>query len=181
MEDLLRFVVAPNGTLTPDLAGKLPGRGAHLTPSREALAEAIKTKAFTRAFRRGVHIPADFADHLARLMDASLLARLALARRAGELALGQDAVFAAAKAGKLALLIVPKDATDNASARLAGLRRDFPSLAFSSAEALGQALGRPRVSNLAVTQGHRAEQFLALAHKFRDFLALSPQYPDLIE
>jgi len=177
MEELVRFVLAPDGTLTPDLSGKLPGRGAHLTPTKAALAEAIKTKAFARAFKQGVDVPTDFADHLAKLMDAALLGRLAMARRSGDLALGQDAVFAAAQSGKLTLLILPKDATDNASARLSGIQRDFPSLAFSTADALGHTLGKPRVSNLAFTHGPKTEQFLALAHKFRDFLDLNPQYP----
>ena len=42
-----------------------------------------------------------------RQMEAALLARLSMARRGGDLALGQDAVFAAAGSGKLSLLILP--------------------------------------------------------------------------
>ena len=172
MEDLLRFALAPDGTVTADLSGKLPGRGAHLTPTRAALAEAIKTRAFGRAFKQAVTVPEDFTDQLAKVMQTSLLNRLALARRAGDLAVGQDAVAAAIRSGKAALVIVPKD-MPNAPLT----RGPVPRLAFATAEALGQALGKPRVRKLAFTHRVKGEQFLALADKFRDFLDPSPQDP----
>lgn len=175
MGEFLRFVLAPDGTLTPDLTGKLPGRGAHLTPTRAALDKAVKTKAFARAFKQPVQIADDFADHVARLIQTHLLARLSMARRAGDLALGQDAVFAAAGSGKLCLLIQPVGGSGNAAAKLSGIARDFPSLNFSTPKELGETLGKERVANLGFTHDHKAEQFLTLAHKFRDFLAPNPQ------
>ena len=150
-----------------------------MTPTREALEKAIKTKAFARAFKQPVQVPEGFADHLAKLMESNLLARLSMARRSGDLALGQDAVFAAAGNGSLCLLIVPSDATSNASARLSGIQRDFPDLIFGTADQLGEALGRPRITNLAFTHPIKAEQFLAQAHKFRDFLGLKGHEPQL--
>lgn len=175
MGEFLRFVLAPDGTLTPDLTGRLPGRGAHLTPTRAALDKAIKTKAFARAFKQPVEVDAAFPDHVSRLIHAHLLARLSMARRAGDLALGQDAVFSAAGSGKLCLLIQPHGGSANAIAKLSGIARDFPSLTFSTPEELGESLGKERIANLAFTHGHKAEQFLDLAHKFRDFLAPNPQ------
>ncbi len=179
MDQLLRVVLAPDGTLTPDLGDKLPGRGAHLTPTRAALAQASKTRAFDRAFKQRVTMPPQFADHLAALIQAHLLARLSLARRSGDLALGQDAVFAAANRGKLTLLILPGNATANTRARLAGLARDFPALTFATVEELGAALGKPRVTNLAFIHAAKGDHFWALAHKFRDFLPLKFHEPRL--
>ena len=178
---LLRFVLAPDGSLTLDLAGKLPGRGASLTPTKAALEQAIKTKAFTRAFKQTVELPEDFDAHIRRQMEAALLSRLSMARKGGDLALGQDAIFAAAGSGKLCLLILPKDLGDNATAKLQGIARDFPSLAFSDAVTLGETLGKERAANVGFTDPYRAEQFLTLAEKFRDFLDLNPQTPDLPE
>lgn len=172
--EALRFVLAPDGALTLDLSGKLPGRGANLTPTKDALETAIAKKAFARAFKQPVEVPADYADHIERLMRANLISRMSMARRSGSLAVGQDAIFAAAGDGKLCLLIVPVDASSNAVAKLSGIARDFPSLTFGKAEELAHALGKERVSNLGFTNPYLAEHFLTDVHKFRDFLGLNP-------
>ena len=49
-QELLR-VVAGSGALVPDPAGRAPGRGAHLHPTPECLALALRRKAFGRALR----------------------------------------------------------------------------------------------------------------------------------
>ena len=178
---LLRFVLGPDSALTLDLAAKLPGRGASLMPTRDALAKAIKTKAFSRAFKQEVKLPNDFEALIVRQMEAVLLARLSMARKGGDLSLGQDAIFAAAGSGKLCLLILPKDLGGNALGKLQGIARDFPTLAFSDAVTLGETLGKERAANIGFTDPYRAEQFLILAEKFRDFLDLNPQTPDIPE
>ena len=38
--ELIRFVVGPEGTIVPDVAGKLPGRGIWVRPERAALENA---------------------------------------------------------------------------------------------------------------------------------------------
>ena len=49
-QELLR-VVAGDGTLVPDPAGRAPGRGAHLHPTIECLELALRRRAFIRALR----------------------------------------------------------------------------------------------------------------------------------
>ncbi|HSV37410.1 MAG TPA: YlxR family protein [Nocardioidaceae bacterium] len=49
-KELLR-VVAGDGTLVPDPAGRAPGRGAHVHPTPECLALALRRRAFVRALR----------------------------------------------------------------------------------------------------------------------------------
>ncbi|WP_204041056.1 YlxR family protein [Acrocarpospora phusangensis] len=48
--ELLRLVVV-EGVITPDLQGRLPGRGASLHPAVGCLELAERRRAFTRAFR----------------------------------------------------------------------------------------------------------------------------------
>ena len=48
--DLLR-VVAVEGVLVPDPRGRMPGRGAHVHPSRSCLDLAERRRAFRRALR----------------------------------------------------------------------------------------------------------------------------------
>ena len=48
--ELLRLVVV-DGSVTPDPARRLPGRGAHLHPDSGCLDLALRRRAFPRAFR----------------------------------------------------------------------------------------------------------------------------------
>ena len=54
IEDMIRFVVAPNGEAVADLKHSLPGRGLWVTATRSALDRAVKVNAFARGFRRDV-------------------------------------------------------------------------------------------------------------------------------
>ena len=49
--DLLRLVVIGN-QIVPDRRGQLPGRGAYLHPGPRCLEQAVRRRAFPRAFRR---------------------------------------------------------------------------------------------------------------------------------
>ncbi|WP_078901613.1 YlxR family protein [Actinacidiphila yeochonensis] len=48
--DLLRVAVI-EGACVPDLRGTLPGRGAYLHPALACLDQAVRRRAFSRAFR----------------------------------------------------------------------------------------------------------------------------------
>ena len=49
-KELIRVVKSPEGAISLDFRGKLPGRGAYLCPDRVWLARARKSKALERAF-----------------------------------------------------------------------------------------------------------------------------------
>ena len=48
--ELVRVVRSPEGEISLDPAGKLPGRGAYVCRSEQCLKKAVKSKAFERAF-----------------------------------------------------------------------------------------------------------------------------------
>ena len=48
--ELIRVVRAPEGEISLDFKGKLPGRGAYLCPDAACLKRAAKSKALERAF-----------------------------------------------------------------------------------------------------------------------------------
>src|SRR3954466_15195893 len=64
---LLRFVVAPDGVLVPDVAARLPGRGLWLTAQRDIVDRALAKRVFARAARRPVAAPAGLAPRGAAL------------------------------------------------------------------------------------------------------------------
>ena len=53
--DLLRFVVGPDGSLVPDMTGKLPGRGIWVTAERAVLEKAVAKGLFPRAAKASGH------------------------------------------------------------------------------------------------------------------------------
>lgn len=62
--DLLRFVRAPDGTITPDIASKLPGRGVWLSLDRSIVERAARQNPFARSLKRPVVIPDDLAERV---------------------------------------------------------------------------------------------------------------------
>ena len=73
-ENMFRFVISPDRILTPDLAGRLPGRGIWLSASRDVIEGADRTpsnkngggakgrelvRAVARAARGPVQVPPD--------------------------------------------------------------------------------------------------------------------------
>ena len=60
-EELIRFVAGPDGAIVPDLARRLPGRGVWVDATREAVAAAVRQKAFAKSLKRQVSVPADLA------------------------------------------------------------------------------------------------------------------------
>lgn len=49
-KELIRVVRSPEGAVSLDFRGKLPGRGAYVCPNPACLARARKAKALERAF-----------------------------------------------------------------------------------------------------------------------------------
>src|SRR5947209_3140903 len=62
IEQMIRFVLAPDGAIVPDLRRRLPGRGLWITATREALAHAIQRQLFARAFRREIRVSGALLD-----------------------------------------------------------------------------------------------------------------------
>lgn len=47
-KELVRVVRSPEGTVSVDLRGKAPGRGAYICPNPECLKKAVKSRALER-------------------------------------------------------------------------------------------------------------------------------------
>jgi predicted RNA-binding protein YlxR (DUF448 family) len=67
--ELVRVVRSPEGTVSLDLRGKAPGRGAYICPSADCLKKAQRSKALSRSL--GVEIPPAIFEALAAQMEAA--------------------------------------------------------------------------------------------------------------
>src|ERR1700681_1063815 len=79
VDDMIRFVIGPDGEAVPDLKRKLPGRGVWVTATQDALSDAVKRKALARGFKREVRLPADLVARTECLLERSALDALAMA------------------------------------------------------------------------------------------------------
>lgn len=163
---LIRFVLDPTGVVTPDLAERLPGRGAWVSADRAALTKAIEKGLFARAFKGKAEAPRDLVDRVAMLLEKRALDALGLARREGLAVAGFDQVKAALSDGAAAVLISAADAADGGAEKLARLAGETPRLRAFDVAGLSAALGKEGVRHAAVAKGPAAERFLRDARRF---------------
>lgn len=65
--ELIRVVKSPEGEISLDFKGKLPGRGAYVCPDAACLAKAKKSRALERAF--SAQIPDSVYEQLEQQME----------------------------------------------------------------------------------------------------------------
>lgn len=180
---LVRFVAGPGGTVVPDLARKLPGRGLWVEARREAVEAAVRKGGFSRAAKARLLAPPDLADQVEKLLTIRLLNGLGLARRAGDLTLGFEKAAGAIESGKVAWMVEASDGSADGrrkllqSARRAALRGlPVPKLlGVFGAEELGLALGLGNVIHLAFLAGRGAERWTIDVERLSGFRPLLPE------
>lgn len=168
-DELIRFVIAPDGTVTPDIAGKLPGRGLWVAAGRDALDQACKRKAFSRAARRQVDIPRDLTDRVEGLLARRCIDLLSLARRAGEAVTGFEKAGAALKSGKAAIYVSAKDAGLDGVGKLDRQRGGAVHVDCLAREELGRAFGRDDAVHCVLMRGGLSGAFLHEAKRLSGF------------
>src|SRR5262245_60376135 len=110
IDDMIRFVLSPEGAAVPDLKQRLPGRGVWITATREALKNAIARKAFARSFKRDVQTAPDLLDSTERLLQRAALDALAIAYKARRVVAGFAKVESALVQGTAVTLLHASDA-----------------------------------------------------------------------
>jgi predicted RNA-binding protein YlxR (DUF448 family) len=171
-DQLIRFVVAPDGMVTPDLARRLPGRGLWLGAQRALVEQAVARKAFARAARRAVAVPAELPALLERLARQRALETLSLARRGGQAVAGLERVRQAR--GGIGLMLLARDAGRDARSKVGGLAIVT---ALAAAE-LGAAFGRDEAVFVAVSAGRLAERLAVDAARLEGLRAAPPGLQD---
>lgn len=175
--ELIRFVVSPEGVLTPDVDAKAPGRGAWVTLSLAAVEEAMRKKAFARSLKQGVEMPADLALQVRTRLEQRLLGALGLARKAGQLLTGATRVRSAIASGQVQALFTARDAApDGRQKMLAGLRASesggsLPHYELLTSDQLSLALGMGNVIHAALSKGAAADAALLRAERLSRYIA----------
>jgi uncharacterized protein len=166
---LLRFVIGPGEELVPDMAGRLPGRGWWLSPSRDIVDRAVAKRLFARAARQPVTVPSGLADQIEALLAQRCIDAIGLARRAGLAVAGFERVFDAVRYGKAAVLLAALDGAEGGRRKLGGLGRGLPIVCVLTAAEIGTAFGRERVVNASLGAGPLSRRLVCDAQKLTGF------------
>jgi predicted RNA-binding protein YlxR (DUF448 family) len=178
-EQLIRLALSPDGEVGPDVRARAPGRGAWVGVTRAEL-DAANDKgklkgALQRAFKSNdVKVPADLGERTEAALRQAALDRLGMEARAGNLINGSEKVEAAARSGKVHLLIHAADAGADGNGKLdqawrvgGGAQRGviFP----LPRTILSLALGRENVVHVALTDPAAASRVSHALERWRNF------------
>lgn len=152
----------PDGAVVPDVEERLPGRGMWVAAEGALLERAVERNAFARAARRSVRVPVDIAAMTERAIARRALDLLGLARRAGAVIAGREAIFAAARAQRLALVVAAES-----RANYAEIPGAVPRVTCLSLSEMSLALGGENVVHAGLAPSSLSEQFLRQAQRLR--------------
>jgi predicted RNA-binding protein YlxR (DUF448 family) len=183
-DHLVRLAVSPDGEVLPDVRAKAPGRGAWIGAPRSELERAIakgKLKgALSRAFKTGdIVIPADLADRIEAALLRNLLDRLGLEAKAGTVVIGGEKLDAAARSGKLKMLLHAADAGADGNRKLDQAWRigsdregeNLRGLALPIGRTiLSLALGRENVVHVGLTDAQAARRVSEALDRWLHFI-----------
>ena len=182
IDELIRFVLDPDGMIVPDLARRLPGRGVWVDARREAVQAAVRQRAFARGLRQPIVVPEDLPDQVERLMARRLVEAVSIANKAGLLVAGFAKVDELLARRRAMLLIHAADGGQDGAARLSrkfkaslGPERALQATVTDLAGLqLDLAIGRSNVVHAAASEGGASRRILQEAHRLRRYRSGDP-------
>jgi predicted RNA-binding protein YlxR (DUF448 family) len=179
-EEMIRYVIAPDGAIVPDLSRKLPGRGAWITGNAAALKTAIEKKAFARAFRGKGKADKELPDLVERLLFRAALDSLSLANKAGQVVTGFEKVKERLTGKRAIALLHASEAAEDGRQKLNAVAKSMgpealPEIRLFSGEQLDLALGRSNVVHAALLDHAASRAFLANCLRCQRWREQSPR------
>lgn len=171
--ELLRFVLAPDRLLVPDLLGKLPGRGAYTCLRAACLRAAVAKRQFARSFR-GEVIVADadsLVGQLVTLMEERLASYVALANKGGKVISGTEMVVDLFRRRSPGVVFVATDLADDSREKIEHLaaRAGIPCIALFDKARLGTLLGKEMRGVVAIEPGGFSDTIKKELDRYRNF------------
>lgn len=166
---LLRFVVAPDGAIVPDLAGTLPGRGIWVSADRASVEAAVAGNLFARAARQRVMVDGGLADHVEAQLLRRCLDLIGLARRGGAAVAGFEKVRAFLSKQRPGLLLAASDGAAEGREKIERLARGVPVVSVLTRGELGRAFGREQAVHAVVASGKLADQLKVASRRLSGF------------
>ena len=158
VDGLVRFVVAPDGGIVPDIEGRLPGRGLWLCAARGILNRACAENMFAKATRAPVSVPEDLAQRVEALLVRRCTDLIGLARRAGDAVAGFERVRSMLSGVPVGMILIAGDAVAGEERRLRAMQPEVPASRVLRGAELGGVFGRASIVYGSVLRGGLASK-----------------------
>jgi len=174
-DQLVRYVVAPDGTLMVDYRHRLPGRGAYTCCDAACLRTAVEKNQFQRSFRG--HCKASEADglltQLQQAVEQKIVNLLGMGRKSSQVVSGSNAVITGLRQGaEFGLVLMTQDISPAIAEKIITLadRQKVESNRLLNKDLLGQILGKGERSVVAVARGSLVNAILVELHRYKQLV-----------
>lgn len=169
IDQMIRFVVDPNGSIVADLTQKLPGVFLWVKADQASLKKAIWRNTFAAKTRQNVKIPENLMESIESGLTRHAMQTLSMAKRAGELRFGFSKVDEVLRSHTAAVYVVASDAKENGREKLERLAIHEEMIVvdeWSSAQ-LSAAIGEENVMHVALAEGGLTQKLLEILTKLK--------------
>lgn len=172
---LVRYVVAPDGAVLVDYRQRLPGRGAYTCITAQCLYDAVKRNSFQRCFKgqcRSVDATV-LEQQLTEAVKQKITNLIGMSRKSGQVISGSNAVIEALrKESTFSLIIIAEDISAAIGNKVETLaqRENIYSARLYDKQIIGQMLGKEERSVIAVQAGLLADSLLNELHRYRQLV-----------
>lgn len=172
---LVRYVVSPDGAVLVDYRQHLPGRGAYTCFATQCLRDAVQKNCFKRCFKgKECSIdPAALTEQLITAVSQKVTSLIGMSRKSGQLISGSNMIIdTLRKKSSIAVVIIAADISPGIGRKIETLaeREHISTTYFSSKQLLGQMLGREERSVIAVQAGRLADSLLNELHRYKQLV-----------
>lgn len=163
---LIRFVIGPDDQLVADILGKLPGRGIWVSADKDAMAEAVKKGAFSRAARQKVTVPEDLIQDIEGQLVRRVVELISLARKGGRAVAGYEKVKDWLLKDEADVLIQSSDGSERGKSKLS-TPYGGSFIGWLTSDELGMAFGRETVIHAALSSGGLTSRIVEEAQRLK--------------
>lgn len=161
-DQLVRYVLAPDGVVIVDYRHRLPGRGSYTCLKVQCLTTAVQRKQFDRAFK-GANAPVVLAElkaEILRQVRDKVLNLVGMGRKSSNLISGGNAVLAALDSPEqIGLLLVADDISEGIASKILTRadRHGVAHVRMFDKDLLGQVAGKGERSVVGIKAGRLAQ------------------------
>lgn len=161
-DELVRYVVDPEGEVIVDYRKKLPGRGCYTCPEPACVEAAVKRNQFERAFKGACRKPAP--ERLIEMLREAALAKvkglIGMGRKSSQIVSGSNLVLSALDSPEaIAFVLLALDVSEGVGEKVLykARRQNVACYRFEDKGTLGDLIGRGERSVVALKAGLLAE------------------------